>query len=121
MLSPISAQAHAHTEVFLKRVPTMALTTLSVLRVWTQELLWPVGHVGLSCPGPASGRKHPLTTMKAGIFPFPGPQKCEGHAGLTQTDSERSLLPTAQQQYGQLGFAELPFFCFFLKIFGLNF
>ena len=41
--------------------------------------------------------------------------------GLTQTDSERSLLPTAQQQYGQLGFAELPFFCFFLKILGLNF
>lgn len=39
----------------------------------------------------------------------------------TQTESERSLLPTAQQQYGQLGLGELPFFCFFLKIFGLNF
>lgn len=39
----------------------------------------------------------------------------------TQTESERSLLPTAQQQYGQLGFGALPFFCFFLKIFGLNF
>lgn len=44
-----------------------------------------------------------------------------GWAGPTQTESERSLLPTAQQQYGQLGFGELPFFCFFLKIFGLNF
>lgn len=40
---------------------------------------------------------------------------------LTQTESDRSLLPTAQQQYGQPGFGELPFFCFFLKIFGLNF
>ena len=40
---------------------------------------------------------------------------------LTQTESDLSLLPTAQQQYGQLGFGELPFFCFFLKIFGLNF
>ena len=34
----------------------------------------------------------------------------------TQTERERSLLPTAQQQYGQL-----LLFCFFLKILGLNF
>lgn len=40
---------------------------------------------------------------------------------LTQTERDRSLLPTAQQQYGQLGLVELPFFCFFLKILGLNF
>lgn len=39
----------------------------------------------------------------------------------THTESERSLLPTAQQQYGQLGLGVLPFFCFFLKILGLNF
>lgn len=51
------------------------------------------------------------------------PQPCPATKAqaLTQTESERSLLPTAQQQYGQLGFVELPFFCFFLKIFGLNF
>lgn len=51
---------------------------------------------------------------------LPTAAKAHGQ-GLTQTERERSLLPTAQQQYGQLGFAELPFFCFFLKIFGLNF
>lgn len=48
---------------------------------------------------------------------FENKRGCE----LTQTDRDLSLLPTAQQQYGQLGFGELPFFCFFLKIFGLNF
>lgn len=62
--------------------------------------------------------------QKWGVSPLsgtPSPQSSELTVGLTQTESERSLLPTAQQQYGQLGFAELPFFCFFLKIFGLNF
>ena len=63
-------------------------------------------------PHPQAGGRSPRRTAPA---PAPAP------GGLTQTDSERSLLPTAQQQYGQLGFAELPFFCFFLKILGLNF
>lgn len=73
-------------------------------------------------PRPAQGRAHflpPEWGLSSPCCPPAPRQRAQG--GLTQTDSERSLLPTAQQQYGQLGFVELPFFCFFLKIFGLNF
>ena len=66
------------------------------------------------CPSPEWGLSFPCCP------PLP-PPRARPQGGGTQTDSERSLLPTAQQQYGQLGFVELPFFCFFLKILGLNF
>lgn len=64
---------------------------------------------------------HQKQWVRTHRLPSPQPPPAAKAQALTQTERERSLLPTAQQQYGQLGFAELPFFCFFLKIFGLNF
>lgn len=60
-------------------------------------------------------------TAADSCFTFPHTPRDKPKCELTQTERERSLLPTAQQQYGELGLGELPFFCFFLKIFGLNF